>query len=1237
MPHSSLRRAFSCSAVLVALAAFAPLAPAAPNTLPVPSSVENALGELRRAKDIEAYAALRGAWQKWDRVDPIVIEEAIKAVELDANRSPSVRAYAGIMGAYARRRRGDLEGAKAKLRDLGMIDRWLVIGPFDNEGKAGYLRPFTPELELDEPLDTGQSYDGKERPVHWRSTPDIHGYGWLDMGALVRPQEKVCAYASTFVRAKSGGERQASVFIGSTGAYRAYFNGDEILSDSAYRQLDADRLAAPISIKKGWNRLTVKVCGDDEPPMLSVRLADMRGAPDPTLEVSADLEHAEAAAKHASPTAKPIRISNRPRVEGPVQAFERLVSAKTPAASVLEAYARYLYITAGDDAHSHQARDLALRAAEAQPTVPRCLLAAELVEDRNQARAWIAKARSLVGKGPVPVDILLAEAKLARKGANFRDAIPFFDEILAREPDNVEALLGYVELYNEAGLRQTALATLERAVERQPMAVSLLRVYAAQLRQLGRTTEASEVESRYAALRFDDTSYLMERVELAALRGDEEAATWWMDRLLELNPDSAWTLGATARAWRSLGQEARAIAAYQRALELAPEDVGTLRDLSDLYGEAGQREEQIRLLEKILEIRPQAKDVREYVEHMGPARPRADEAYAWEPERFLAMRALPAKGEVRRTLRDVQVTTVFPNGLSSQFRQVVFQPLTDEAAAAAREYAFGYQAASEIVQLRAARVYRADGRIDEAIDTGEAPADNPAIAMYTSGRIFYVQFPRLSAGDVVELQYRVESVTPRNEFADYFGEIKYLQSSDSIASSEYILRAPKERPIYAHASPGIVRRDEVEGDMHIYRFSAEDTAPIDPEPGMPPFTETAAQVHVSTYRTWNDVARWYWGLAKDQFAADDEVRRLVRRLTENLTDPADKVRAIYGWVTQRTRYVALEFGIYGYKPRRSSQTLARGWGDCKDKATLMITMLEEAGIDASFVLVRTMMRGDIAKEPASLASFDHAIVYIPSMDLFLDGTAEYTGSMDLSPMIRGSLALIVGNDGTSELVNLPHPGPEGAKRARKVEATLKADGSAEIALSVETVGAHAPEWRQRYHAEGTRRERVIRDLGAELTAFELLPGEAGLKVNDLENIEEPVHIRAKGKAPVFARKDGANLSIMASRERLVPRYASLSSRKHPLRISAQTVSEDEMVISLPPGMGLKSGPAPVKVETPFGSYSLIVESEAGKVTVKTSIELTKTRILPSEYAAFREFCEGADRALSERLVIGAVD
>src|SRR5262249_19427174 len=369
-------------------------------------------------------------------------------------------------------------------------------------------------------------------------------------------------------------------------------------------------------------------------------------------------------------------------------------------------------------------------------------------------------------------------------------------------------------------------------------------------------------------------------------------------------------------------------------------------------------------------------------------------------------------------------------------------------------------------------------------------ADNPAIATYTSARTFYVHFPRLNKGDVVELRYRIEDVGQRNELSDYFGEIVYLQQTEPVYGAEYVLRTPKARSFYFHTSPipGLVRSDATEGDTRVYTFKAPEVAPLLPEPTMPPFGEVLGHVHVSTYQTWDQVAAWYAGLAKDQLKPDDDVRKRGAALTKELTEPADKVRAIYDEVVQRTRYVALEFGIYGYKPRPCALTFARGWGDCKDKATLIVTMLKEAGIPASLVMVRTGMRGEFETAPASLAPFDHAIAYVPSMNVFLDGTAEYTGSNELPAMDRGALALIVDESGKGKLTHRPDPDAEAPRRPRKTAGGPAADGIPQLDARTDTPGALASEERQRSHAQGTRRERLGRDMAAEFAGFELAQG-----------------------------------------------------------------------------------------------------------------------------------------------------
>jgi tetratricopeptide (TPR) repeat protein len=1222
---------------------------------PAPASAEVSarlarLAQLRddvvRAPGPLAYAALRRAWREWDQGDPAEVEEVLDEVESDASLPPPTRTYAGLLLAYARRRRGDLDGARARVARLGYVDKWMVLGPFDNEGKAGLDKSYGPEDERDPPSVT-RAYTGKERTVHWRAAPTATPYGWVDLAALVRPTEKVCAYLSTYVRdagatatpPHASVSRAISIWAGSAGAMRVFWNGTPVIVDTKYRDLDTDRFAARVTLEPGNNHLLVKVCGDDNAPIVSLRLAGPTGAPDAKVAVLASPDPATQAfaPSNVSPTKNGAGHGGSggipTGIEGPVQAFERLAASNDPA--MLEAYARYLVITQSDDPAEHRARELANRAAERAPTIPRLLLAGGLAEGRNQKAVWLDKAEELVSRGGGTredrLDVLLARAAHVRGGSNWRDAVPLYDRVLALDPDNVPATLARFELYSAAGLRETALALLQSALTRRPRSVALLRAMAATLLEEDRTTEATEMEDRYQALRFDDPDLAKQHIDLAVARRDRERASRWVDRLLATTPDSASALGIAAHTYLAFGDRSQAIATYRRALELAPEDTDTMRALAEVYGMAGQQDEQVSLLRQIVTLLPQSKDVREYLAHLEPAKPRADEAYARPSTEFLKLRSAPNDGHNRRDLVDLTVTTVFPNGLASRFHQVVFQPLTESAAADAREYAFGFSGDTETVQLRGSRVYRANGEIDQAIESGESGADNSASATYTSSRVFYVHFPRLSPGDVIELLYRVEDVSANNAFADYFGEVNYMQSDDPLAHAEYVLITPKSRKFYFNEPkiPGLVSEVKDAGDQHIYRFVAENVPAIDPESGAPPHGELLGRVHVSTYKSWDEMATWYWGLVKDQFVADAEVRRRVAEATKGLADPRAKVRAIYDYVVQKTRYVALEFGIHGFKPYSCAQIFSRGFGDCKDKATLIVTMLREVGIPATIVIVRTGVRGDFGTEPASLAPFDHAIAYVPSLDLYLDGTAEYTGSTELPAMDRGALALQI-NEGHAKLVHLPDPPASETVLSRTVDVTLGESGVAQVDWKTSATGALASSFRVRYQAEVSRKQRLTEDLSSELGGLDIL----GVEAPGLDDIEQPAFVHVRAKAREMGRKDGDKVSLPAgSREHLVHDFAPLSQRKLDVKIPFRSKSETTWTVHLPPGTEVLRAPLPASVSSEFGTVTVTVENAAGSIQVKTVSTIDRSRISAKEYPAFLAWCESADRALGQRVVV----
>ncbi|HMA93640.1 MAG TPA: transglutaminase domain-containing protein, partial [Polyangiaceae bacterium] len=386
--------------------------------------------------------------------------------------------------------------------------------------------------------------------------------------------------------------------------------------------------------------------------------------------------------------------------------------------------------------------------------------------------------------------------------------------------------------------------------------------------------------------------------------------------------------------------------------------------------------------------------------------------------------------------------------------------------------------------------------------------------------------------------------------------------------------------------------------------------------------------------SWQTMGSWYWGFVKDQFDSDEETRRLARRITEKATTDVEKVKAVYGWVVSKTRYVALEFGVYGYKPYRAVQTLSRGWGDCKDKATAIVTLLKSLGIDATIVILRTQVRGDFHSKIASLAPFDHAIAYVPSLDLYLDGTAEGVGSRELPVMDRGALALRI-HEGKPQLVRLPDHGVADDLYKREMTATLEADGSGQIEMHSAVSGSAAPEFRHSYGAEATRRERLTSELGREFPGLTLLPGAAGFSADGLDDIEKDVVLDVRGKTPELARRENGRLSLAVTPNvRLSPTYAALSERRHEVRLMGIPKYDDSYSVKLPPGFVAVAGPETKQSKSAFGEYSVEVDIQPNRVTVRSRLRLSKSRISPSEYPKFREFCAEVDSAFGKRLVVG---
>ncbi len=763
-------------------------------------------------------------------------------------------------------------------------------------------------------------------------------------------------------------------------------------------------------------------------------------------------------------------------------------------------------------------------------------------------------------------------------------------------------------------------------------------------RDLGRPARARTALETLLPAHADEVNLYAQASELAFERGEVAEGVAWLDRALALRPGSSALTLAKASALEDAGKLGDAVAAVDATQQTLPEDAGLHERAGRLLIQKGDRAAGIARLLRALELRPQNPPLRQYLALIDPTQDKGlEKLYGRDPAAIIKKHAkLAPAGEPGVVLLDAQVTRVHENGLSEVYHQRLIKVLDDTGRDALMEQSISFTPDTQSVDVLAARVHKPSGAIVEASGRGERTISEPWYNMYYDYRAVAFEWSSLQVGDVIELEYVVSDVGRRNLFNDYFGDVTYLAERMRRAETDIVLVTPRDRTFYFNQPklPGLEASVDVQGEQRIYRFRAFNTGRLLDEPAAPGATEITPYLHVSTYKTWEDVGRWWWGLVKDQLTTDDALRAAARAAVAGIPagDELAKMKAIHSLAVKSTRYIALEFGIHGWKPYRVTQVFQRKFGDCKDKASLIVALLGEVGIEAHLVIVRTRRNGDIAIEPASLAVFDHAIAYVPKFDLYLDGTAEFSGSYELPAQDQGATVLVVDQKGGARLTKTPVYGANKNRTARKLDLTLAVEGdaagSAEVAETVEVTGQQAATWRSYYQSKDERRERYEQVWNA------WHPGSRAESVElpTLEDLEQPIRATAKVVVPTLLTRDGAAWTAFASaRESEFARgYARLSSRQYDLVLDFPWQQEEELTFRLPLGTRAGALPKESKLNSDFGFFTLrVVGDQPGKVVISYTLSIVKERIAKKDYPEFRKWLLSVDAALNQRLVVVA--
>lgn len=1144
---------------------------------------------------------------------------------LDATRRMAQRVHEGeadVLAEYLYLRelwdQGEADAARTLERSMGFVEGWSLVGPFANDGMGGFETAYGPEQEGY----TGpqQRFEGRLEPVSWIATTRATESGYYDLAETIQPIQSSVAYGVVECRF-TGGETWLEAAV--DGAYRVWVNGVPAVENRSHLGGMALRDRAKVSVRRGWNTVLVKTASEDHGMGWHVRFVNAQG-----VSVASECRTPRTApAVRAGSFVAPQTIADRLEVVSRGFGSEEYADAAMivrilQGSDALEPWMRFADRAHPDELSSRGLRRLAsvhrdhwrrvelLRRGatsaprEAAPAQsPWAMLA--FIDGRGEELGWSSTEevgpliQALYSQYPDDVRVGATHARLAMSIGLGYLSVQAYSALLDRFGASPALCMSAMASFRSASDVARVLRYSERCDERTPANMATIRSRVARARQFGEAERGDALVEEYQASFAHRSEWHRMLGDLAAGWSDFDAAKMHYTKAAALSPGSAVIAMAQAQAMVRAEKASEAIA----------------------------------YLDRVLVLQPQNRTARELRQTLEADQERFYAPWRTSAEKLRALQAAQSReGFDAGALVNTRAVKVHPNGLSTTYIQRAWAVETRLGADDLRGFTVGFSPDSEIVDILSVQILRPDGTVRETFSSREVNPYSGPSSIYYDVRYRQLSFPQLEAGDILSVEYTISEVAYRNTFDDYFGDMWFFQSDTPLAEARYVIEMPKGRTLYHRASlEGVTFEERREGDHTEYIFSMDAVPAVPREASMPGAAERFGNVHVSTYRDWDVLARWYWNLIREQLVSSPEIRAKVEELTRTASSDREKVERIYQYVVRTVRYVGLEFGVHGFKPYRTTQCFSRRFGDCKDTASLIKVMLNDAGIDAHLVLIRTRDIGRLAVFPPSLAVFNHAIVYVPSLDLYLDGTTPHNGVDELVSGDQGASALIIRDGEGGSFVTTPYlPASMNVTRTSVRFDARSEEGVFEVYYKGQTAAA----MRGSFETQERREDAINRWMANMVAGTELQT----LEFSDVSDNERPVEFRAGFRGGRWIQRRGQEIFVLPlGREVLRLSDLATGARREMLAdLGVPETVQHRLEIVLPEGVtpvADYNGRSQVEDAT-FGAVTMTTQVDATRGVLVVEMELRREakRVSPADWSRFREWARSVDRLVNEPFV-----
>lgn len=328
------------------------------------------------------------------------------------------------------------------------------------------------------------------------------------------------------------------------------------------------------------------------------------------------------------------------------------------------------------------------------------------------------------------------------------------------------------------------------------------------------------------------------------------------------------------------------------------------------------------------------------------------------------------------------------------FSKFAYKLINDTGVEENAQLNFNYDPRYERIMLHELNVWRNGKKETRVSDSNFAllhKEDEKNKLIYDGKLTLNIVMNDLKVGDIVEYSYSRIGSNPilQNKFS--FN--RQLNWSIPVGSTFVRILWGKDTPLYYKIDDNLKNKIIIGslGELTEYRFELGPTSAVLQEDNTPYNFSPWQRIFFSEFESWQGVVDLMVPLYTTAAQVDDGIKKLAADITRSAKTSQEQVAAILRYVQDDIRYLGIEIAENAFMPTAAGNTVQRGYGDCKDKTVLTISLLKVLDIDAYPILVDTENRNDIQNYLPTIGAFNHVIVYLDlgGSVYWLDPTRKY--------------------------------------------------------------------------------------------------------------------------------------------------------------------------------------------------------------------------------------------------------